>query len=132
MHENVSGNTSASFSKPSSCVHRVNLAKGSTALRELITLDPVALASFCESTLLIVQPQANAVCLGSTHTLCFFFSPLVCSVLLSVGPLFEPADDQRSDQPLLILQWNIIMVREQESCHVSVISQSLTPPFLLL
>lgn len=28
---------------------RVNLAKGSVALQEFITLDPVALASFCES-----------------------------------------------------------------------------------
>lgn len=29
---------------------RVNLAKGSMALRGFITLDPVALASFCKST----------------------------------------------------------------------------------
>ncbi|KAG7262311.1 LOW QUALITY PROTEIN: hypothetical protein CRUP_002240 [Coryphaenoides rupestris] len=30
-------------------VNQVNLAKGSVALRELVTLDPMALASFCES-----------------------------------------------------------------------------------
>lgn len=33
-----------------SCVLRVNLAKGLSALQGFITLDPVALASFCEST----------------------------------------------------------------------------------
>lgn len=76
----------------------MNLAKGCKALREFITLDPVALASFCESTSLT---QNFVKALISAFSKNFVFSPL--SIFLSIGPLSEPADDQRSDQPLPFL-----------------------------
>lgn len=64
---------------------RVNLAKGPVALREFITLDPVALASFCESSFLLCL---CFIIVGSVwdsvDTLCFlhtvYFSALVLSL----------------------------------------------------
>ncbi|XP_014905199.1 transmembrane protein 237B-like isoform X1 [Poecilia latipinna] len=51
---------------------RVNLAKGPVALRQFITLDPVALASFCKSTSVqrLLIPVVS-VCFNPT--LCVFF-----------------------------------------------------------
>lgn len=76
----------------SCCLLRVNLAQASVALRELITLDAVALASFCEST-------------SGFHTCFYTWSvseprpQMGCfsSVFLSADSQPEPADDQRSD-----------------------------------
>ncbi|XP_044200876.1 transmembrane protein 237B isoform X2 [Thunnus albacares] len=67
---------------------RVNLAKGSLALREFITLDPVALASFCESTHTQTQTSPLKQPFLSVDTLycslsCFhpvYFSALVLSL----------------------------------------------------
>ncbi|MEQ2208701.1 hypothetical protein XENOCAPTIV_012070 [Xenoophorus captivus] len=84
---------------------RVNLAKGPVALREFITLDPVALASFCESTSSISTISPCCFCLLYSNASSFTQH----SVFLSVGPLSEPADDQRSDQPLHILQHDIMV-----------------------
>ncbi|XP_043966163.1 transmembrane protein 237B isoform X1 [Gambusia affinis] len=52
---------------------RVNLAKGPVALRQFITLDPVALASFCKSTPIQTLLILVSVCFNPT--LCFVFPP---------------------------------------------------------
>ncbi|KAF3857461.1 hypothetical protein F7725_009320, partial [Dissostichus mawsoni] len=57
---------------------RVNLAKGSVALQEFITLNPVALASFCESTLFTISNCHMA----SSHTLCSLFPAVYFSALI--------------------------------------------------
>ena len=44
-------------------LHRVNLAKGSMALQEFLTLDPIALASFCESALCLFRQTSMVECL---------------------------------------------------------------------
>lgn len=62
------------------------------ALRGFITLDPVALASFCEST----QSNTLMLLLSDTGALLvlILFVLFWSSVFLSTGPLSEPADDQ--------------------------------------
>ncbi|XP_027866143.1 transmembrane protein 237B-like isoform X1 [Xiphophorus couchianus] len=64
---------------------RVNLAKGPVALRQIITLDPVALASFCKSTsiqrllILVVSVCFNpTLCFVFSHTV--YFSALILSL----------------------------------------------------
>lgn len=47
--------------KCSRCVLRVNLGNASVALRELITLDSVALAAFCESTFNQLLPKSDSL-----------------------------------------------------------------------
>lgn len=100
--------------KRCSCVVRVNLAKGSMALREFVTLDPVALASFCESTRSRSFPLRHRASVWFSTWFCF-----ALSVFLRVGPLSEPADDQRSNQPVPGLQRDL-MVSLCESFEVSV------------
>lgn len=90
----------------SSCVVRVNLAKGSMALQEFITLDPVALASFCESSTLMLFLSDTRGLFGSRPG---FVLGLLSSVFLSAGPLSEPADDQRQNPPVPGLQRNIMV-----------------------
>ncbi|XP_034409367.1 transmembrane protein 237B-like isoform X3 [Cyclopterus lumpus] len=96
---------------------RVNLAKSSMALQEFITLNPVALASFCESTLCYQSTCYQSVLsinVLSISVLPRYFTRFIylpSSLFLSVGPLSEPADDQRSNPPLSRPQHDIMATR---------------------
>lgn len=113
--------------KPIKTSCRVNLAKASMALRGFLTLDPAALASFCEWDTLL-HPDPSEPLYFEVWTVGHGDGLSVSSVLHSPDPVPQSANDQRPHQPLSFSQRHPLVRAQVLSCSAPFCCTDSRPP----